>query len=145
MQSGPTTEGHKPSKQLDLKTSRSGLALVGPSTNTRATSRPHSRPHSAKRREHSKPLSTPASSVGSEKTREITEASFGMGESDELQIRLAVTCDHCVWYVDPDAGRMHIVAGSPTAYGYMDANPGHKARFSSPKGIINVRSVLFVA
>eukprot|EP00746_Dinoflagellata_sp_MGD_P001845 gnl/MRDRNA2_/MRDRNA2_103501_c0_seq1.p1 gnl/MRDRNA2_/MRDRNA2_103501_c0~~gnl/MRDRNA2_/MRDRNA2_103501_c0_seq1.p1 ORF type:complete len:1613 (+),score=314.97 gnl/MRDRNA2_/MRDRNA2_103501_c0_seq1:62-4900(+) len=150
MQSGPLVDTKSgPPKLLAPQPSRAALPQMQ-NFIMRPASRPHSRPHSARRREHSRPESLPASSVGSEtKTRpSMTEASFGMQEPgvvDQEQIRLAVTCDHCVWYVNPDAGRMHIVAGSPTAYGYVDAGRGHRARFSSPKGIINVRSVLFVA
>merc|ERR1712151_294300 len=41
-------------------------------------------------------------------------------------------------------GTRHI-AGNADQYGYSDAPLGLGARFSSPRGIINVRSVLFVA
>merc|ERR1712232_548803 len=61
------------------------------------------------------------------------------------EIRLAITADHCVWYVDPYTGYAEILAGQPMQYGYCDAGLGLAARFSSPKGIINIRSVLMVA
>lgn len=153
MQSGPPTTEHvpknAPTKLMAPVPSRAALPQLPQLSKEmqRPASRPHSRPHSARSKKHSRPSSRPASSVGSE--TKFTEASVDplavQPDDEDCQIRLAVTCDHCVWYVNPDAGRMHIVAGSPTAYGYVDAPRGHNCRFSSPKGIINVRSVLFVA
>lgn len=60
------------------------------------------------------------------------------------EIRLAVTCDHCVWYIDPMSGKANIIAGHPSQYGYFDAHLGMAARFSSPKGVICIRSILFI-
>merc|ERR1711918_185690 len=61
------------------------------------------------------------------------------------EVRLAVSCDHCIWFVNPYTGQARVIAGHPMQYGYCDAANGLAARFSSPKGLVHVRSVLFVA
>jgi len=59
--------------------------------------------------------------------------------------RLAVTCDHCVWYLDTSSMSARAIAGSALQSGYCDASIGSRARFSSPKGLVCIRSALFVA
>jgi len=60
-------------------------------------------------------------------------------------VRLAISTDHAVWCVHPVTGFARIIAGHPQQYGFYDASNGLNARFSSPKGLINIRSVVFVA
>eukprot|EP00929_Paragymnodinium_shiwhaense_P024931 TRINITY_DN15202_c0_g1_i1.p1 TRINITY_DN15202_c0_g1~~TRINITY_DN15202_c0_g1_i1.p1 ORF type:complete len:1976 (-),score=399.02 TRINITY_DN15202_c0_g1_i1:74-6001(-) len=67
------------------------------------------------------------------------------GDARDTTLRLAVTCDHCVWFLDPETGETGLLAGSSAQYGYCDASFGMAARFSSPKGLICIGSVLFVA
>ncbi|CAK0792856.1 unnamed protein product, partial [Prorocentrum cordatum] len=86
---------------------------------------------------------------GASSRRLSTSSSLGSPRAEEapeqVALRLAITADHCVWLVDPETGQAQIIAGDPVQYGYCDAPLGLDARFSSPKGIINVRSALFVA
>eukprot|EP00929_Paragymnodinium_shiwhaense_P013031 TRINITY_DN120894_c0_g1_i1.p1 TRINITY_DN120894_c0_g1~~TRINITY_DN120894_c0_g1_i1.p1 ORF type:complete len:1839 (+),score=373.80 TRINITY_DN120894_c0_g1_i1:87-5603(+) len=83
---------------------------------------------------------TPASQATSASRR------ASMVEDDsEMDTRLVVTCDHCIWFINPRTGKARIIAGHPRQYGYCDARFGPASRFSSPKGVICVRSVLFVA
>lgn len=63
----------------------------------------------------------------------------------QAEVRLAVTADHCVWYINPYNGRAEILAGHQKASGYCDCSQGLMARFSSPKGIVNIGSVVLVA
>ena len=62
-----------------------------------------------------------------------------------VEVRLAVTTDHCIWYVNPYTGQTDIVAGHPKLAGYCDDVEGLAARFSSPKGVVGVGSLLLVA
>ncbi|CAK0874833.1 unnamed protein product [Prorocentrum cordatum] len=71
--------------------------------------------------------------------RECTE------EGDQRNYSLAVTGDHCIYLIKPDKGDIVILAGSPSEYGYKDAEKGADARFSSLKGITCIRNCLFVA
>lgn len=71
--------------------------------------------------------------------RECTE------EEEDIGCSLAVTSDHCVYLVRPEKGDLLVLAGSPTEYGYKDAEKGTDARFSSLKGITCIRNCLFVA
>ena len=52
---------------------------------------------------------------------------------------LVISADHMVWYVDPDSGLCHVMAGDREGgYGYRDDASGVLSRFSSPKGIVQV-------
>merc|ERR1711865_340027 len=66
-------------------------------------------------------------------------------QDSSSEVRLAVTTDHCVWYVNPYTGQTEILAGHPKLSGYCDDVDGLTARFSSPKGLVNIGSVLLVA
>mmetsp|Transcript_19327 Transcript_19327/g.41053 ORF Transcript_19327/g.41053 Transcript_19327/m.41053 type:complete len:1084 (-) Transcript_19327:52-3303(-) len=66
-------------------------------------------------------------------------------EDEETGYNLAVTSDHCIFLVKPEKGDLLVLAGSPTEYGYKDAEKGSEARFSSLKGITCIRNCLFVA
>eukprot|EP00929_Paragymnodinium_shiwhaense_P069077 TRINITY_DN34849_c0_g1_i1.p1 TRINITY_DN34849_c0_g1~~TRINITY_DN34849_c0_g1_i1.p1 ORF type:complete len:1137 (+),score=277.90 TRINITY_DN34849_c0_g1_i1:167-3577(+) len=72
-------------------------------------------------------------------------------EEEHLGYSLAITSDHCVFMVRPDMsnvsgkGVLMLLAGSPTEYGYKDAERGSHARFSSLKGLICIRNCLFIA
>lgn len=71
--------------------------------------------------------------------RECTEDDEEMGQN------LAVTSDHCIFFIRPEKADIMVLAGSPTEYGYRDAEKGGDARFSSLKGITAIRNCLFVA
>eukprot|EP00928_Gymnodinium_smaydae_P096027 TRINITY_DN8388_c0_g2_i1.p1 TRINITY_DN8388_c0_g2~~TRINITY_DN8388_c0_g2_i1.p1 ORF type:complete len:884 (-),score=68.84 TRINITY_DN8388_c0_g2_i1:149-2800(-) len=95
------------------------------------------------------------SSVSSRRTS--THFSMTPGESAKDSLRectddddatghnLAVTSDHCIFFVRPDKGELVVIAGSPTEYGYRDSQKGSEARFSSLKGITCIRNCLLVA
>eukprot|EP00928_Gymnodinium_smaydae_P098873 TRINITY_DN9299_c0_g2_i1.p1 TRINITY_DN9299_c0_g2~~TRINITY_DN9299_c0_g2_i1.p1 ORF type:complete len:1793 (-),score=361.83 TRINITY_DN9299_c0_g2_i1:34-5412(-) len=91
----------------------------------------------------SRPVSASKSLLASRR-QSISDAVFDEFQDPLQKIRLAVTCDHCIWFINPVTGHARIIAGHPTQYGYCDAPLGLDCRFSSPKGLINVRSVLFV-
>jgi len=81
---------------------------------------------------------TPGESVKTS-LRECTD------EDERRAVNLAVTCDHSVFLLRPEKGDMFVLAGSPSEYGYRDAEKGSAARFSSLKGVVCIRNCLFVA
>mmetsp|Transcript_115451 Transcript_115451/g.200415 ORF Transcript_115451/g.200415 Transcript_115451/m.200415 type:complete len:1103 (+) Transcript_115451:58-3366(+) len=66
-------------------------------------------------------------------------------EEEEIGYNLAVTGDHCIYLVKPEKCEFLVLAGSPSEYGYRDADKGLDARFSSLKGICCIRNCIFVA
>mmetsp|Transcript_113192 Transcript_113192/g.252781 ORF Transcript_113192/g.252781 Transcript_113192/m.252781 type:complete len:1732 (-) Transcript_113192:93-5288(-) len=90
------------------------------------------------------PHSEAASMAGS---RRVSCVQTLRAEEEDVheEIRLAVTSDHSVWFVNPVTGSAWCIAGSSEQYGFNDSSLGLAARFSSPRGLINVRSVLFLA
>eukprot|EP00392_Amoebophrya_sp_AT5.2_P002941 g2946.t1 len=64
-------------------------------------------------------------------------------DEEQLMTRLAISADHMIWYVNPDSGSCDVLAGDREGgYGYKDDAIGILSRFSSPKGMAQIRSVL---